>query len=101
LKTNIIVEEGKVGLAAEFEKRSYATEKLQTLNHLEAKDILLSSGHEVDKCIQNISVVISNSGDDKHPFENIWWFSLVTKQEPKPAKTRTRRTRKLKNEQPQ
>ena len=99
MKTTIIVEEGKVGLKAELEKRNYATEKLQTLTQLEARDILLSSGHEVDKCIENISVVISNSGVDKHPFENTWWFSLATKQELKPK--RTRRTRKLKNEQPE
>tara|TARA_R100001510_G_C7630122_1_gene189127 strand:- start:775 stop:1080 length:306 start_codon:yes stop_codon:yes gene_type:complete len=99
LKTSILLEEGKVGLKAQLKKRKYLAEKLQTLNQQEAKDILLASGHDVDKCIENISVVISNSGDDDCPFENIWWFSLAVKQETKVTKTRTRRTRKVKNEQ--
>ena len=99
--TEIIVEEGKIGLKAKMQKRKYAAQACQTLNHLQAKEILTSSGHQVDKCIENISIVISNSGDDHHPFENIWWFSvpIVETKQQKPKTTRTRRTRKTKDEQ--
>ena len=99
MKTDILVEEGRVGLRAELKKRKYASGPLKTLNHLEAREILLTSGYDIGECMENTSVVISNSGGDNHPFENTWWFPLRVQEKPKTTKTRTRRPRKTKNEQ--
>ena len=99
--TKIIVEDGRVGLQASVAAKIYASEKTETLNQRQAREILVSAGHKVEKCIENISVIVSNLNDDDHPFDNVWWFSVETEQEQKSKQTRTRRPRKQKDEQPQ
>ena len=97
MKTNIITEEGRVGVTISLSKKEFLRDETVVKTCDDAAALAVANGHEVMECVENKHTLISNTILDDLPFEITWWFKTKQEQTKRKPKTRPRKV----NEQPE